>query len=159
MRVGFGWDLHRLAAGRPLILGGMEIPFEKGCLGHSDGDVVLHAVTDAILGASASGDIGDHFRDTDPKWKDARSFFFVKKALELAAEKDMKVGNIDITLILERPKLYDFKGEIAANVASLLGIDSSDVSFKAKTREGLGEAGRGEAVECFAVVLMEEVSK
>ncbi len=107
----------------------------------------------------AAGDIGDHFRDTDPKWKDARSFFFVKKALELAAEKDMKVGNIDITLILERPKLYDFKGEIAANVASLLGIDSSDVSFKAKTREGLGEAGRGEAVECFAVVLMEEVSK
>lgn len=159
MRVGFGWDLHRLEMGRKLVLGGIEIPFEKGCLGHSDGDVVLHAVTDAILGAVAAGDIGDHFRDTDPKWKDARSFFFVKKALEISKEKGFTVGNIDVTLVLEKPKLYDFKGEIAANIASLLGIDVADVSFKAKTREGLGEIGRGEAVECFAVVLLVEVSK
>lgn len=158
MRVGFGWDLHRLEGGRKLVLGGIEIPFEKGCLGHSDGDVVLHAVTDAILGAVAAGDIGDHFRDTDPKWKDARSFFFVKKALEISKEKGFRVGNIDITLVLEKPKLYDFKGEIAANIASLLGIDVADVSLKAKTREGLGEIGRGEAVECFAVVLLVDVS-
>jgi len=159
VRVGLGWDLHRLAAGRPLILGGVEIPFEKGCLGHSDGDVVLHAVTDAVLGAAAAGDIGDHFRDTDPQWKGARSFFFVKKAVEIAAGKGLKPGNADVTVILEKPKLYEFKGGIAANIASLLGLDPSAVSFKAKTKEGLGEVGTGEAVECFAVVLLEEISK
>jgi 2-C-methyl-D-erythritol 2,4-cyclodiphosphate synthase len=156
MRIGSGWDLHRLVEGRPMILGGVEIPSERGPLGHSDGDVVLHAVTDAILGAAAAGDIGDHFRDSDPKWKDARSFFFVKRAVEIAAEKGLKVGNIDITLVLEAPKLYDHKAEIAANISSLLSIEPSKVSFKAKTMEGLGEVGRGEAVECFAVVLLTE---
>ena len=159
MRVGFGWDLHRLAEGGPLILGGVEIPFERGSLGHSDGDVVFHAVTDAILGAAAAGDIGDHFKDSDQKWKDARSFVFVKKAIELAAEKGFKVENIDITLVLEKPKLYDRKAEIVANIASLLSIDAGRVSFKAKTKEGLGDVGRGEAVECFAVALLVENSK
>lgn len=156
MRIGFGWDLHKLEEGRKLVLGGVEIPSEKGCLGHSDGDVVLHALTDALLGSLALGDIGDHFRDTEPKWKDAKSSIFVKEALRHIKEKGFYVSNVDITIILEKPKLYPFKDKIRENIAALLDLTKEQVSFKAKTKEGMGEVGKSEAVESIAVVLIDK---
>lgn len=156
MRVGFGWDLHRLEKGRKLILGGVEIPFEKGCFGHSDGDVVLHALTDAILGSCALGDIGDHFRDTDEKWKNEKSSIFLEKSLRLIEEKNYFVSNVDITLILQEPKLFPYKEQIRENISRFLQIEKGNVAFKAKTKEGIGAVGKGEAVECFAVVLVKK---
>ncbi|MCX7830151.1 MAG: 2-C-methyl-D-erythritol 2,4-cyclodiphosphate synthase [Acidobacteria bacterium] len=154
MRIGFGWDLHKLEKGRKLILGGVEIPSEFGCLGHSDGDVVLHSITDAILGSLALGDIGDHFKDTDPKWKNAESSIFLKESLRLLKEKGFAISNIDATIILEKPKLYPYKEKIRENISKILELNIDQVSFKAKTREGIGEVGRSEAVECYAVVLV-----
>lgn len=154
MRIGFGWDIHKLTEGRKFVLGGVQIESEKGSLGHSDGDVVLHALTDAILGVLSLGDIGEHFKDSDEKWKDADSSIFVCKALNLLKEKGYKILNVDITVILEKPKLSPYKEEIRKKIASLLEIEINDVSFKAKTKEGLDEVGKGNAVECFAVVLV-----
>lgn len=156
MRIGFGWDFHKLQKGRKLILGGIEIPFEKGSLGHSDGDVVLHALTDAILGSLSLGDIGDHFKDTDQRWKDKDSSFFVKEALRLITEKNFMIKNVDITLILEKPKLFSYKEKIRENISNFLNTEKENISFKAKTKEGIGEVGIGEAVECFATVLIEK---
>jgi 2-C-methyl-D-erythritol 2,4-cyclodiphosphate synthase len=159
VRIGFGSDFHKLKKGRKLYLGGVEIPFEKGSLGHSDGDVVLHALTDAILGSISKGDIGDHFRDSDPKWKDKRSEIFLKYALKLLKEQNYKIENVDITLILEKPKLFNYKEQIRKNISLLLGIDESCVSFKAKTKEGVGAIGKGDALECYAVVLASQVKQ
>lgn len=157
MRVGFGWDIHRLVKGRKLLLGGVEIDSEKGALGHSDGDVVLHSLVDAILGSLSLGDIGDHFKDTDLKWKDAESSIFVKEALRLLKEKGFSLSNVDITVILEKPKLYPYKEKIRKRISDLLNIDVEQVSFKAKTKEGIGETGKGEAIESFSVVLITRI--
>ncbi len=158
MRVGHGWDIHRLAAGRRFILGGVQIAWDKGPLGHSDGDALFHALCDAILGASGLGDIGLHFPDSDPKWKDSDSGRFVAKAVEMAGNRGLKPANADVTVILEKPKLGPYREAIAANMASLLGLSTEKVNVKAKTAEGLGPEGAGEAVSCHAVVMMEEVA-
>ncbi len=157
MRVGHGWDIHRLVAGRQFKLGGVPIAWDKGPLGHSDGDALLHALCDAILGASALGDIGLHFPDSDPAWKGCDSGRFVAAAVEMAAKRGLKPANADVTVILEKPKLGPYREAITANLASLLGLAIEMVNVKAKTAEGLGPEGAGEAVSCHAVVTMEEL--
>ena len=153
-RVGTGYDLHRLVEGRPLVIGGVTIPFERGPLGHSDGDVACHAATDAILGAAGLGDIGRHFPDTDPRWKDADSLALLREAARLAREQGYEVGNLDITVILERPKIKDVIPQMCVRLAEALGIDPSRVSVKGKTNEGVDAVGRGEAVASHAVALL-----
>jgi len=155
MRIGFGYDSHRLAAGRKLILGGMWIPFERGLLGHSDADVLIHAVCDAILGAVGAGDIGRRFPDTDPAYRDISSLLLLKRVAVLAAEKGCRVFNVDSTLVLERPKLAPYLGGMAENIAGVLGIPVARVSVKAKTNEGMGLVGAGEGAAAFAVVLLD----
>jgi len=135
-RAGTGYDLHRLVAGRPLILGGVTIPSDRGALGHSDADVVCHAVTDAILGAAALGDIGRHFPDTDPRWKDADSIDMLRRAVQLVAEQGLMVGNIDVTVILEKPKIRGYVDAMCASLAAALGVDTERVSIKAKRTKG-----------------------
>lgn len=154
-RIGQGWDVHRIEAGRPLILGGIAIPSEFGLAGHSDADVLSHAITDAILGAIAAGDIGVHFPDTDPKWKGAGSLVFLKQACDLAAAAGFHIVNIDSTVILERPKLKDFRTAIRESLAQAMGIDVARVSVKFKTAEGVGPVGEGRSAEAQAVVLLE----
>lgn len=154
MRIGFGNDVHRLEAGEALVLGGVAIPSEYGSVGHSDGDALLHSITDALLGALAAGDIGTHFPDTDARWKGADSAEFLSEAARLAAAKGLRVINLDSTISIERPKLRPFIDEMRANVAQLLGISVDSVSVKAKTAEGLGEIGNGLAVRAEAVVLL-----
>ncbi len=151
-RTGIGYDSHRLAAGRKLILGGIEIPFEKGLSGHSDADILLHAVTDALLGAAGLGDIGSHFPPSDPQWKDADSLVFLNHARSLVEERGYRIVNVDVALIIERPKIGPHREQICRKVAESLGIDVDRVSVKAKTAEGLGPVGRGEAAEAHAVV-------
>jgi len=153
-RMGVGVDTHRLVAGRPLIVGGVEIPHEKGLDGHSDADVLLHAVTDAILGGLALGNIGTHFPNTDPRWKDAASETFVRHAVEAAAELGYRVGNVDATVVAEAPKLMPHAEAIRARMAELLGVSIGDVSMKATTAEGLGPLGRGEGMTAIAVVML-----
>ena len=153
-RVGIGYDCHRLAAGRKLILGGVEIAAEKGLLGHSDADILLHAITDALLGAATQGDIGELFPPTDPQWEAADSSVFVRHASELLTGYGWKVVNIDAVVILERPKLLPHRDRIRDNIASLLGIETSAVGLKAKTGEGVGPVGTGELAEAHAVVLI-----
>lgn len=155
MRVGMGFDIHRLAAGRKMVLGGVEIPAPKGLEGHSDADVLLHAVTDALLGAVGEGDIGSYFPDSDPKWKGAESRVFVEKALELVKKRGLKIANADFTLVAEEPKLAPHRPAIRKSVAGLLGVEPERVNLKAKTMEGLGPIGEGKAVACYAVVLLE----
>ncbi len=138
MRVGLGFDLHRLVEGRPLILGGVAVPSSKGLQGHSDADVVLHALTDALLGAAGLPDIGTIFPDTDPIYKDRESAYFVKEALRLLKEKGLRPWQVDVVLVLERPKIAPFREKIRSNLAWLLGIPEERVGFKAKTTEGLG---------------------
>lgn len=150
MRVGIGYDIHRLEKGRKLLLGGVHIPHPKGLSGHSDGDVLIHAVVDALLGAAALGDIGGHFSDRDLKNKNADSRLFLRAVRRMLKEKKLQVINIDAVVITEAPKLFAYKAEMAANLAKELGIKSSQVSVKAKTNEGLGEVGRGKAVACHA---------
>lgn len=150
-RIGIGYDIHRLTQGRKLLLGGVEIPFEKGLLGHSDADVLLHAVCDAMLGAASLGDIGQHFPHTDPAYKDASSAELLKKVEALVKQKGFSIDNIDTVIIAEKPNLADVKKKIAAQIAGLLNIDISKVEVKAKTNEGLGEIGRGEAIAAYAV--------
>jgi 2-C-methyl-D-erythritol 4-phosphate cytidylyltransferase / 2-C-methyl-D-erythritol 2,4-cyclodiphosphate synthase len=153
-RAGTGYDLHRLAAGRPLVVGGVTIPFDRGPLGHSDGDVVCHAATDAILGAGGLGDIGRHFPDTDPAWKDADSLTLLAQAAAMVAEAGYEVGNLDVTVILERPKIKDHVDAMRALVAKALAVDASRVSIKGKTNEGMDAIGRGEAIAAHAVALI-----
>ncbi len=154
MRVGTGYDIHRLCEGRPLILGGVEIPFELGLLGHSDGDALLHAVTDAVLGAANLGDIGELFPDDDPQYKGADSALLLQGAMTKVRAAGFTLGNLDVNVICERPKLKPFKAEIAQRVANILQIDPSSVSIKAKTKEKLGAVGRGEAIEVHCIVLL-----
>jgi 2-C-methyl-D-erythritol 2,4-cyclodiphosphate synthase len=157
-RIGQGWDIHRIAAGRPLILGGVTIPCEFGLEGHSDADVLAHAITDAILGATASGDIGLHFPDTDPRWKGAGSLQFLMHACELAAGLEYRIANVDSTVILERPKLKDYRDAIRESLARAMGIEPNQVSVKFKTAECLGAVGEGCAAEAQAIVLLARIS-
>jgi 2-C-methyl-D-erythritol 4-phosphate cytidylyltransferase/2-C-methyl-D-erythritol 2,4-cyclodiphosphate synthase len=153
-RAGLGYDLHRLVEGRPLILGGVTIPSDRGALGHSDADVVCHAVTDAILGAAALGDIGRHFPDSDPRWKGANSLDLLRRVVQLAAEQGLMVGNVDVTVILEMPKIRDYVDAMRASLAAALGLDPGRVSVKGKTNEGVDAVGRGEAIAAHAIALL-----
>ena len=156
MRVGHGYDVHRLSENRKLILGGVEIPFEKGLLGHSDADVLLHAVSDALLGAAALGDIGKHFPDTDPAFKDADSRVLLRHCVSLLEEKGYKISNIDATVIAQKPKLASFIGEMVKNIAKDCKISSERVNVKATTEEGLGFTGEMLGISAHAVCLIEE---
>ncbi len=155
-RIGFGYDSHRFVEGRPLILGGIRIPHPRGLAGHSDADVVLHALTDAILGALAVGDIGQHFPDDQVQWESADSSTFLRHALSLVAQEGLVIANCDLCILAEEPKLGVHKQEIADRTADLAGLDSSQVSVKAKTNEGMGFVGRGEGIAAYAVVLLED---
>ena len=157
-RVGIGYDSHRFVAGRPLRLGGIQIPYTHGLVGHSDGDAVLHAIVDALLGAAALGDIGTHFPDHDPQWKGAESSRFVRGALELLAGRALAPAQVDVTVILERPKLAPHIEAMRAATARVLGILVDDVSIKAKTNEGMGWIGRGEGIGVVAVATVREAS-
>jgi 2-C-methyl-D-erythritol 4-phosphate cytidylyltransferase/2-C-methyl-D-erythritol 2,4-cyclodiphosphate synthase len=153
-RAGTGYDLHRLVEGRPLVLGGVTIPSDRGALGYSDADVVCHAITDAVLGAASLGDIGRHFPDTDPRWKGASSVDLLRRAVAMLADAGLQVGNVDVTVILERPKIKDHVDAMRASVAGTLGIDVSRVSIKGKTNEGVDAVGRGEAIAAHAIALV-----
>ncbi len=149
--IGYGYDIHRLQAGETLVLGGVTIPSEKGTVAHSDGDVVLHAICDALLGAAALGDIGKHFPDSDPQWKGQASSEFVRRVAAMLRERHIKVINVDSTVVLERPKLAPHISAMRTCIAEALGIERSHVSVKATTNEGLDAVGRGEAVAAHAV--------
>ena len=154
-RIGIGHDTHRLAEGRPLILGGVEIESERGAEGHSDADALAHAITDAILGALCEGDIGVHFPDRDPRWKDADSLQMLARVVWLASQRGYRVVNADATVMLERPRLRPYITEMRHNLAEVLGVEVECVSVKAKTGEGLDAVGTGAAVTAQAVVLLE----
>jgi 2-C-methyl-D-erythritol 4-phosphate cytidylyltransferase/2-C-methyl-D-erythritol 2,4-cyclodiphosphate synthase len=154
VRVGTGYDLHRLVAGRPLVLGGVTLSFTLGLEGHSDADALCHAITDAILGAAAAGDIGRHFPDTDDRWKDASSLDLLGRAVAIVRARGFEVENVDAVVIAERPKLAPYHDEIVARLAAALGVSPSSVSLKGKTNEGIGEVGRGDAIAVHAVALL-----
>jgi 2-C-methyl-D-erythritol 2,4-cyclodiphosphate synthase len=156
VRIGFGYDSHRLIAGRPLVLGGVEIPAEKGLLGHSDADVLLHAVCDAILGAAGLGDIGRQFPDTDPAYRGISSLLLLERVAALAAKKGLRVCSVDSTIVLERPKLAAHLPAMAGNIAAVCSLSPDAVGVKAKTNEGMGLLGAGEGAAAFAVALLEE---
>lgn len=156
IRVGYGYDVHRLVEGRKLILGGVDIPFEKGLLGHSDADVLLHAVTDALFGAAALGDIGSHFPDTDPQYKGADSLKLLEACGQELAEHGWRIGNIDAAIVAQRPKLLPFVPQMRENIARVLHISVDQVSLKGKTEEGLGFTGTGEGMAVHAVCLIEK---
>ena len=158
-RCGIGTDIHALAEGRPLMLGGMEIKYPAGLVGHSDGDVVIHAVIDALLGAAGMGDIGTLFPDTDPKYKGADSKGLLLDVKERLEEKRWLIVNIDITIHAEKPRLEPYKGQIKRCVSSLLGADFNSVNVKAKTNEGFGAVGRCEAIECTAIAMLKRKYK
>ena len=157
MRIGHGYDVHRLVEGRALILGGVKIDYEKGLLGHSDADVLLHAVSDALLGAAGLGDIGRHFPDTDPKYKGADSLMLLREVNLKISEKGYRVGNIDVTMIAQKPKLKDFIPQMEENIAAAVGVTADRVNVKATTEEKLGFTGNGEGMSCHAVCLLEEI--
>ena len=157
IRTGLGWDVHRIAAGRPMILGGVAIPGDFGLEGHSDADVLAHAITDAILGAAALGDIGMHFPDTDPRWKGCDSLVFLRHAKDLAAERGYTIINVDSTIILERPKLKDYRATIRERIAQTLGLELDCVSVKFKTAEKVGPVGEGRSAESQAIVTLQRV--
>lgn len=154
MKIGMGYDVHRLTEGRDLILGGVKIPYEKGLLGHSDADVLLHAVMDALLGAAALGDIGRHFPDTDEAYRGISSMKLLEKVGELLEECQYAVGNIDATVIAQKPKLSPYREEMRQNIAGVLRISVSQVNVKATTEEGLGFTGIGEGISAQAVALL-----
>jgi 2-C-methyl-D-erythritol 2,4-cyclodiphosphate synthase len=154
MRIGHGFDVHRLVTGRKLILGGVEIPFTKGLLGHSDADVLLHAISDAILGAIGEGDIGRHFPDTDPAYKGASSIKLLRQVMALADGKGYKIGNLDATIIAQRPKLAPYIQEMCTNIAKALDTQQDRINVKATTTEELGFAGRGEGIAAHSVVVL-----
>jgi 2-C-methyl-D-erythritol 2,4-cyclodiphosphate synthase len=153
-RSGIGYDLHRLTEGRKLILGGVEVPFEKGPVGHSDGDVLAHAICDALLGAAALGDIGTHFPDTDPRWKGASSLVFLEHTRKLLEEHGLKINHIDAVVILERPKLGPHFPAMREALAKAVCIEPARINLKAKTNEGVGAIGRGEAIAAQAVATL-----
>jgi len=153
-RIGLGTDIHKLERGKKLILGGIKIPSEFGAIGHSDADALIHALTDAILGAVAAGDIGTHFPDSDPRWKDADSMVFLDRAIEILKEKLYRIVNVDSVITLEKPKLKPFIPQIKSNLARALGIDESCISVKAKTSEGLDSIGAGLAIKVDVIVLL-----
>ncbi len=157
MRIGTGYDVHKLVEGRKLILGGVDIPYEKGLLGHSDADVLLHAIMDALLGAAGLGDIGLHFPDTDEKYKGADSIKLMEAVRELLSENGYVAGNIDATIIAQRPKLRPYIDQMRDNIAAAMGIDASQVNVKATTEEGLGFTGAGEGMAAQAVCTIESV--
>ena len=154
LRVGFGNDVHRLVSGRRLILGGVRLPFERGPAGHSDGDALAHAICDALLGAAALGDIGSHFPDSSPRWKNASSLEFLRRVRDLLAAGGFAILNVDSTIELEKPRLGPFKERMRRRIAGALGVPPERVSVKAKSGEGMGEVGRGEAVRAQAVALL-----
>ena len=156
MRIGHGYDVHRLVEGRELILGGVKIDYEKGLLGHSDADVLLHAVSDALLGAAGLGDIGRHFPDTDPRYKGADSLMLLREVYGKISEKGFRVGNIDVTMIAQKPKLKDYIPQMRDNIADAVGVASDRGNVKATTEEKLGFTGTGEGMSCHAVCLLEE---
>lgn len=156
IRVGLGYDLHRLEEGYPLILGGVTIPFEKGMVGHSDADALAHAITDALLGAAALGNIGQHFPDTDPRYKGADSLVLLKEAHRMVREAGYRIGNIDSNIVAQRPKLNPHIGAMRTRLAECLGIDADLISVKAKTNERVGPEGREEAISTQAIVLLEK---
>jgi 2-C-methyl-D-erythritol 2,4-cyclodiphosphate synthase len=158
-RIGQGWDVHRIESGRPLILGGITVPSEFGLAGHSDADVLFHAVTDAVLGSVALGDIGMHFPDTAPEWKGADSLQFLQHAVKLLEEKGYSLRNVDTTIILERPKLKDFRLPIRQSLAKALGLPEDAVSVKFKTAEKVGPVGMGQSCEAQATVLVASQEK
>jgi 2-C-methyl-D-erythritol 2,4-cyclodiphosphate synthase len=154
-RIGSGYDVHAFAQGRPLILGGVTIPFDYGLAGHSDADTVIHAIVDALLGAAALGDIGSHFPSHDPRWKDQPSAVFLAYTIDLLQQHDWSIGNIDATIVAERPKLSPYIQDMRDHVARHLHLDKGQVSIKATTTDGLGFAGRREGIACYAVALIE----
>ena len=156
MRIGHGYDVHKLVENRDLILGGVKIPFEKGLLGHSDADVLLHAVSDALLGAAGLRDIGYHFPDTDPAYKGADSLELLRRVVKKVTEKGYRVSNVDVTLIAQRPKVGQSIPGMIQNIAQALGIDPDRVNVKATTEEGLGFTGNLEGISCHAVCLLDE---
>lgn len=156
MRIGMGYDVHKLVEGRKLILGGVDIPYEKGLLGHSDADVVVHAIMDALLGAAALGDIGKHFPDTDPAYKDISSIKLLHHVGVLLKENNYSIGNIDATIICQKPKLAPYRDEMVQNVADALDIDINKVCIKATTEEGLGFTGEGLGISSQAIVLLND---
>ena len=156
MRIGHGYDVHKLVEGRDLILGGVKIEYEKGLLGHSDADVLLHAVSDALLGAAGLGDIGRHFPDTDPRYKGADSLNLLMIVAEKVRTKGYRVSNIDVTMIAQRPKLKDYIPQMVANIAFAVGVEEDRVNVKATTEEKLGFTGEGVGMSCHAVCLLEE---
>jgi 2-C-methyl-D-erythritol 2,4-cyclodiphosphate synthase len=153
-RIGIGYDIHRLAEGRKLFLGGVEIPYIRGLLGHSDADVLLHAICDAMLGALSLGDIGEHFPDTDPKYHNASSKDLLKNVVKLVEEKGYSISNIDSVIIAQEPHLAPFKKNILERIAEILNLKPECISVKAKTNEGIGEMGKKEAIASYAVVLL-----
>ena len=158
MRIGQGYDVHKLAEDRSLILGGVAIPYEKGLLGHSDADVLVHAVMDALLGAAALGDIGQHFPDTDPAYKGISSIALLKEVGKILQENGYMIENIDSTVIAQRPKLLPYRPQMAENIAAALGIEKEQVSVKATTEEGLGFTGTGEGISAQAIALLSSVA-
>ncbi len=154
MRIGQGYDVHRLTEGRDLILGGVKIPYEKGLLGHSDADVLLHAVMDALLGAAALGDIGQHFPDSDPEYKGISSIALLKHVGVLLEEHGYVIENIDATIIAQRPKLAPYRAQMVVNIAEVLHLETSQVNVKATTEEGLGFTGNGEGISSQAIALL-----
>ncbi len=156
MRVGSGYDIHRLTQGRKLVLGGVVIPFEKGLLGHSDADVLLHAVCDALLGAAGLGDIGQHFPDTEPRYKDISSMELMGLTFKMVSEKGFHVHNVDATVLAEAPKLDPYRSAMQSNIAGALEMEPGSVNVKATTMEGLGAIGKGEAIAATCVVTLME---
>ncbi|MDO4607887.1 MAG: 2-C-methyl-D-erythritol 2,4-cyclodiphosphate synthase [Clostridia bacterium] len=154
MRIGHGYDVHKLVPDRKLILGGVDVPYERGLLGHSDADVLLHAISDALLGAAALGDIGKHFPDTDPQYKDADSRVLLKRVVSLIKQNGFSVGNIDCTIIAQKPKLKDYIPQMRQNIADDCNIDISCVNVKATTEEGLGFTGDMSGISAHAVCLL-----
>lgn len=156
MRTGIGYDIHRLVEERKLFLGGVEIPYIKGLIGYSDGDVVLHAISDALLGGLALGDIGQHFPNTDPGYKDIASSQILKKVADMVSAKKYSVNNIDVAIIAEEPMVNPFKNKMVERIAGILGIDKSSINLKATTNEGVGAIGRGDAIAAYAVATLVE---
>ena len=156
VRIGIGYDIHRLVEERPLFLGGVDIPYVKGLIGYSDGDVLLHAIADALLGALSLGDIGEHFPNTDPDYKDIQSKEILKKVAEMAASKNYVVNNVDTVIIAEEPKIYPFKDKMVEVIAEILGVDKSRINIKATTNEGVGSIGKGDAIAAYAVATLEK---
>lgn len=156
MRIGVGYDIHRLVEDRKLMLGGVEIPYMKGLLGYSDGDVLIHAISDAILGALSLGDIGQHFPNTNPKYKDIASSEIMKEVVNMMRSKKFSVNNVDSVIIAEEPKVHPFKDKMLEKLSSILGIEKGMINIKATSNEGVGSLGRGDAIAAYAVVTLVE---